>query len=76
MQTESINVRPEVARAFRKVPPEQCRRAEIAMAVALMSRKEAVRELERIMDKMSDTAQKRGLTPEKLKELLAEDDDD
>ena len=46
------------------------------MAVALMSREEAVRELERIMDRMSDMAQKRGLTPEKLEELLAEDDDD
>ncbi len=76
MQTESINVRPEVARAFRKAPPEQRRRAEIAMAVALMSREEAVRELERIMDRMSDTAQQRGLTPEKLEALLAEDDDD
>ena len=46
------------------------------MAVALMSREEAVRELERIMDRMSDTAKQRRLTPEKLEELLAEDDDD
>ncbi len=46
------------------------------MAVSLMSREEAVRERERIMDQMSDTAQQRGLTPEKLEELLAEDDDD
>ncbi len=45
------------------------------MAVSLMSREEAVRELERIMDQMSDTAQQRGLTPEKLEERLAEDAD-
>ncbi len=76
MQTETINVRPEVARAFRKATQEQRRRAETAMAVALMSREEAVRELEQIMDRMSDTAQQRGLTPEKLEELLAEDNDD
>ncbi len=76
MQTETINVGPEVARAFRKASQEQRRRAETAMAVALMSREEAVRELERIMDRMSDTAQQRGLTPEKLEELLADDDDD
>ena len=44
------------------------------MAVALMSREEAVRERERIMDRMSDTAQQRGLTPEQLEELLADDD--
>ena len=76
MQTESINVRSEVVRAFRKAMPEQRRHAETAMAVALMSREEAVRELERVMDRMSDAAQQRGLTPEKLEALLADDDDD
>jgi len=73
-----LNVPPEIATAFREATPEaQAKASEKAWEVlryALMSRKDALREFERIADKMSATARERGLTEEKLEKLLGDDD--
>lgn len=74
MQTDSIQISAKVAEAFRRASPEQRRRAESAMAVALMSREEAVEELEHLMERMSDYAEAQGLTPDKLDALLDADE--
>lgn len=80
MQNEFIklNVPAEIAAAFRKASPEaQAKASEKAWEVlryALMSRKDALREFDRIADQMASTARNRGLTEEKLEELLGDDD--
>lgn len=80
MQNEIIklNVPAEVAAAYRKATPEaKARASEKAWEVlryALLSRKDALQEFDRIAGEMSATARDRGLTEEKLKELLGDDD--
>lgn len=74
MGKASIQVRSEVAEAFQNASAEQQRRAEIAMAAALLSREDAVQELEHLLDRMSDYAETQGLTPDRLDALLHADD--
>ena len=82
MQTEEITLRvpADIARAFHNAPPEA--REQVSTKVgevlryALMTRGEAVREFERIADQMSKTARERGLTDERLQELLDDPDHD
>ncbi|MEM1043994.1 MAG: hypothetical protein AAGI91_15375 [Bacteroidota bacterium] len=75
MQTEEIilTVPSDVARRFRDATPEQRERAKEAVAQAVMSRDEQVRELERRMNQMAATARERGLTDARLEELLRGD---
>lgn len=80
MQTEDItlNVSAEIAHAFRRATPEAqqqaSQKAEEVLRYALMSGEEAAREFEQLADSMSRYAADQGLTPEKLKALLNDDD--
>ena len=68
--TLTIEVPEDVARAYEEASPSERQRAEQAMALSLLSRKEAAKKLREILDRMGKTAQERGLTQEKLEELL------
>ena len=70
----SIRVPEEVAEAYRNASPEMRKRAERAMAAALLSREEVVRAFRNITERASEYAADQGLTSEKLDELLREDD--
>ena len=72
MQTEQITVQvsPEVAKRWRNAPPEQRRRAEIALMYALMTREEVAAELSRFMDHLGEGAKARGWTDEMNEALL------
>jgi len=66
----TIEVPEDIARAYEEASPSERQRAEQAMAFSLLSRKEAAEELREILNRMGKTAQERGLTEEKLEELL------
>ena len=76
MQTDFIklNVPEDIAQAFRNATPETQERASknvwSILRYTLMSPEEAVRAFDRIADAMGNTARDRGLTEEKLRELL------
>ncbi len=82
MQTEpiTINVDSKTARAYRNASPEERERVEErtreVLRLALMSKEEAAAEFKRLTHEMSEYARAQGLTPEKLAELLRDDDDD
>ena len=69
---EPIEVPASVADAYRSASPETRRRAEQAMAAALMAKEEVVRAFRNITERASEYAAGQGLTPEKLDELLRE----
>ena len=69
-----IKVPEEVAEAYRSASPESRRRAEQAMAAALMAKGEVVRAFRTITERASEYAAEQGLTPEKLDELLRDSD--
>lgn len=71
----TIEVPEQTAQAYRDASPERRRRAEEAMQVALMSREEVAAAFDRLTSRTSQYAQERGLTEEKLADLLREDDD-
>ena len=68
----TIEVPEEIAQAYRKASPEKRQRAGRAMAYSLMSRKKAAKQLREILDRMGQTAEERGLTEDKLQELLSD----
>ena len=82
MQTEpiTINVDPKTARAYRKASPQERERVQERtrelLRLALMTKKEAASEFKRLTHEMSEYARSQGLTPEKLDDLLHENDDD
>ncbi len=82
MQTEpiTINVDSKTARAYRNASPEERERVEErtreVLRLALMSKEEAATAFKRLTHEMSEYARAQGLTPEKLAELLRDDDDD
>lgn len=61
------------ARAYENAPQEEKERVLRVLHFALLSRKAAAQELERIATKISTNAAERGLTPEKLDELFSDD---
>ena len=71
---EPIEVPASVAEAYRSASPESRRRAEQAMAAALMAKEEVVRAFRNITERASEYAAEQGLTPEKLDELLRDND--
>ena len=68
-----IEVPEEVAQAYKKASSSDRKRAQRALAYSLMSRKDAAAELRDILDRMGRTAKERGLTEDKLDELLNDD---
>lgn len=68
--TITIEVPEDIARAYEEASPSDRQRVKRAVVNSLASRKEAAKELKDILDRMGETAQERGLTEEKLWELL------
>lgn len=82
MRTEFIklNVSEDVATAFREAPleaqKEAAKKAREVLKYALMNRKDATREFERIASNMTNTASDRGLTEDELRNLLGNCNDE
>ena len=70
---EPIKVPTSIAEVYRDASPEKRKRAERAMATALMSGERAGKMFRNITERASEYAAGQGLTTEKLDELLGED---
>ncbi len=69
--TISIEVSPEVARAFSAATAEERRKLQLLLGLRLRELTEgSVRPLKEIMDDIGKQAEARGLTPEILESLL------
>lgn len=66
----SIRVSDQAAEAYRAASPDKRRKLDALLSMRLT---EAVRSLEEVMSEMSRRAQERGLTPERLQEILNDD---
>ena len=75
METKPITlyINAEAARIFETVPIEQRRKIEALLSLKLTQANLEKRTLEEIMSDISQTAQKRGLTPEILDSILHAD---
>ena len=71
----TIEVPEEVAQPYEKVSASDRERAQRALAYSLMSREEVADELREILDRAGKTAKERGLTEDKLNQLLSESGD-
>ncbi|HUE97944.1 MAG TPA: hypothetical protein VMN99_01745 [Anaerolineales bacterium] len=71
MQSISIKVTPEAAKAFRDASPEERKKLELLLNLRLLEVSRANRPLEEVMREISRSAQARGLTPDILDDLLA-----
>lgn len=73
--TISIPVNPELADVYATATDDERERVKFMLSLVLRDianpRKPTLKEM---MDRMSDIAQERGLTPEILEELLADDE--
>jgi hypothetical protein len=72
METIAIKVTPEAARAFRAASDAERRKMELLLSLRLLDVADSNMSLEEIMRSISKSAQARGLTEEKLKEILKE----
>jgi hypothetical protein len=70
MQTISIQVSPEAARAFLKASEEDRRKLELLISLRLLEVARARKPLEDVMREISRSAQARGLTPDILNDIL------
>ena len=70
MQTISIQVSSEAARAYQKANTEERKKMELLLSLRLLEVARNHRPLRQVMSEISRSAQERGLTPEILKELL------
>ena len=70
MQTISIQVSPTVAKAYRNASAQERKKMELLLSLRLLEVTRARKPLEDVMREISRSAQKRGLTPEILDELL------
>ena len=68
----TIHVNVEAARMFEALPEEQRHKLEVLLSLKLSETVRQKRPLEAVMTEISDNAQNRGLTPEKLNALLHE----
>jgi hypothetical protein len=69
-ETITIQVTPEVAKAFRSATETERRKMELLLNLRLLEVARARKPLEQVMREVSRSAQERGLTEEILKELL------
>ena len=72
VQTISIQVSPEAAKAFRKASPSERKKLELLLNLRLLEVSRDRRPLEEVMRAISRSAQARGLTPDVLEYLLKE----
>jgi hypothetical protein len=70
MQTISIQVSPEAARAYRKANSEERKKMELLLSLRLLEVSRLHKPLKQVMSEISRSAQERGLTPEILDDLL------
>ena len=70
MQTISIQVSSEAAQAYLKASAEGRKKMELLLSLRLLEVARSNKSLKQVMSEISRSAQKRGLTPEILKELL------
>ncbi|MFP4310078.1 MAG: hypothetical protein ACLFRG_22950 [Desulfococcaceae bacterium] len=71
-KTISIQVSEEAARIYQDAPESMKRKLDMLLSLRLMEVSRTDQPLEEIMDEISRNAQRRGLTLEKLDELLNE----
>lgn len=69
-KTISIQVSEEAARIYQEAPESMKRKLDMLLSLRLMEVSRTDQSLEEIMTEISRNAQQRGLTPEKLDELL------
>ena len=70
MQTISVQVTPEAAKAFRKASASERKKMELLLSLRLLDVARSRKSLETVMREASRSAQERGLTPENLDDLL------
>jgi hypothetical protein len=70
METIAIKVTPEAAKAFRTASDAERRKMELLLSLRLLDVAVSSRSLDEIMRSISRSAQARGLTEKKLKEIL------
>jgi hypothetical protein len=70
MQTISVRVSPEAAKAYRNASEPERKKMELLLSLRLLEVSRARQPLEEVMRGISRSAQERGLTPEILDELL------
>lgn len=75
MESETITIRvtPDAARAFKTVSADQQRKLEALLSLRLLELTQQEESLEDVMRNISRKAQARGLTPEILESLLADE---
>jgi len=69
----SICVSDQAAEAYRAASPDERRKLDALLSMRLTEAMRSERTLEEVMSKISRRAQERGLTPEKLQEILNDD---
>jgi pantoate kinase len=72
-KTIQIQVRADLAEKFESFPEDKKRKIEALLSLRLDDLTQAKPSLEEVMDRMSDYAQSRGLTPEILESILNEE---
>jgi len=72
MQTISIQVSSEAAKAYRKASEPERKKMELLLSLRLLEVSRARKPLQDVMREISRSAQERGLTPEILDDLLKE----
>ena len=72
METIAVKVTPEAAKAFRSASDAERRKMELLLSLRLLDAVDSRQSLEEIMRGISKSAQARGLTEKKLKEILKE----
>jgi len=75
METQEITIRvdSEAARAYETATPEQRRKIDLLLSLRLKQVTGPVAPLKEVMHEISEKAQARGLTEEKLDELLRDE---
>ena len=76
METVEMELDPETASLYREAGPDERARAQTLLGIWLrhpMSRQEAAAHLRETMDRASREAEAKGLTPEILAEILADE---
>jgi predicted nucleic acid-binding protein len=69
----SIRVSDQAAEAYRVASPDERRKLDALLSMRLTEAMRSERTLEEVMSKISRRAHERGLTPEKLQEILNDD---
>jgi len=70
MQTISVQVTPEAAKAYRKASVTERKKMELLLSMRLLEAASSRKSLETVMRAISRSAQERGMTSEVLDELL------